>query len=284
MKGLYLSTFLVAVFFASPVFATAPSISFSPETIIQGDPVMVTIDGVPDISSIKKMTFDSKTVPVFLFNAKPTALLAIDLDKKVGTYPVVITFSDGQTATKNIEVTKRPIIEAPLGIPESLGGNTAASAKTLVTNLVNEKAIVTDLWTNPKKLWTEKFRFPLPTITVTDIYGYSRQTVGYSIAHKGTDFHAVEGTPVSAMNRGVVRLVRTLPSYGKTVVIDHGQGIMTLYLHLSKFKVSEGQLVQIGQVIGLSGQTGYAEGAHLHVSIKVAGISIDPMVFMGFFK
>jgi murein DD-endopeptidase MepM/ murein hydrolase activator NlpD len=86
------------------------------------------------------------------------------------------------------------------------------------------------------------------------------------------------------MNRGVVRLSKKLNTYGNTVVVDHGLGLMTMYMHLSKREVVEGQLVLRGQEIGKSGQTGYAEMPHLHVSIRIAGISIDPMKFMDFFK
>ncbi len=284
MNFVYRTLLLAALFGILPHSVFAAALTVTPASIIQGDPVMVQVEGVKDISLIKKATFEGKIVTVFPYLGKPTVMVPIDLDKKPSAYVFSVTLSSGEVLTKDIVVEKRPVVEAPLGIPESLGGNTTASAQKLVTNLVNEKTLVTNLWTNPKKLWTEKFRYPIVNPIITDTYGYSRQTVGYSIAHKGTDFRAKEGTQVYAMNRGVVRLVRTLPSYGKTIVIDHGQGIMTLYLHLSKFKVSEGELVQIGQVIGLSGATGYAEGAHLHLSIKVGNISIDPMVFLSFFK
>ena len=87
-----------------------------------------------------------------------------------------------------------------------------------------------------------------------------------------------------AMNRGVVRIARTGISYGKTIVVDHGLGLQTFYLHLSKIKVNVGELVLPGQIIGLSGQTGYTDAPHLHLSIRLNGVSIDPMKFMEFFK
>jgi murein DD-endopeptidase MepM/ murein hydrolase activator NlpD len=107
--------------------------------------------------------------------------------------------------------------------------------------------------------------------------------VGYSITHKGTDFRAVEGTPVLAMNRGVVRLVQEGRNYGKTVIIDHGLGLQTFYMHLSKINVKVGELVLSGQIIGLSGMTGYAEAAHLHTTVRIGEVSIDPVRFLGLF-
>ncbi len=121
---------------------------------------------------------------------------------------------------------------------------------------------------------------PVKNPIITDTYGYSRQTGAYSIAHKGTDFRAVEGTPVYAMNDGIVRLKKEFRDYGNTLVVDHGGGLQTLYLHLSKFVVNEGEWVSKGKLIAYSGSTGYTEGAHLHISVKIGTYSIDPMKFL----
>jgi len=71
-------------------------------------------------------------------------------------------------------------------------------------------------------------------------------------------------------------LARFLYFEGNCVVIDHGQGLLTLYFHLSAFKVKEGDTVKRGQQIGLSGGTGRATGPHLHVQVRWQGISLDP--------
>ena len=91
-----------------------------------------------------------------------------------------------------------------------------------------------------------------------------------SSPHLGLDFRVPTGTPVAAMNDGTVLLARPLYFEGNFVVIDHGQGLLTLYLHLSEFKVKEGDQVKRGQVIALSGGTGRATGPHLHVSGAMA--------------
>jgi murein DD-endopeptidase MepM/ murein hydrolase activator NlpD len=82
-----------------------------------------------------------------------------------------------------------------------------------------------------------------------------------------------------AINRGVVRIVHTYRDYGKTIVVDHGLGVMSFYMHLSKIYVAPGELVLPGEVIGKSGHTGYAEQPHLHLTIRIGGISIDPVKF-----
>jgi murein DD-endopeptidase MepM/ murein hydrolase activator NlpD len=78
------------------------------------------------------------------------------------------------------------------------------------------------------------------------------------------------------MNDGTVLLARPLYFEGNFVVIDHGQGLLTLYLHLSEFRVKEGEQIKRGQQVGLSGGTGRATGPHLHVAVRWQGTYLDP--------
>lgn len=261
--------------------AAAADISVLPAEIIQGDPVMITLG-----TAVKprEILFASKPVASFPYQGIYRAFVAIDLLKQPGTYELYVRFGDGTEATKHITIHPRPKKEAPLGIPPKLGGNTEAAANALVNAIRKESATLVNIKTGAKHFWTRPFIPPLDTIIVTDTYGYGRQTVNYTIPHKGTDFRARTGTPVKAMNRGVVRIARTYIVYGKTVVVDHGLGLQTLYMHLSKINVNVGELVTPGKIIGLSGSTGYAEAPHLHLSVKINGISIDPMQFLRFFN
>ena len=276
--------FLV-LFFIFPLlsFAAIPALAVFPDTVIQGEPIRVTVENVSGAAVVRKITFDGKAVAVLSYQGKLSAFIGIDLNKKPGSYKLVVTLADGNKLEKIILVGKREKVEAVLGIPEKLGGNTPSAAKKVVSVLERENQAIYAVKTSGKQLWTESFRFPLPNPIVTDSYGYSRQTVGQSINHKGTDFRAEDGTRVVAMNRGIVRLASTYQVHGKTVIVDHGLGLFTIYMHLSKIKVNEGELVKQGQLIGLSGKSGYAEGAHLHVSVWVDKVSVDPMKFMAFF-
>lgn len=284
MKRL-ISLLLISSILSVPSLASADRvISVSPEKVIQGDPVMIRIMGTASSSPVQAISFSGKKLKVFSYENIPTALVPIDLRAKAGTSTVRVVFVDGAVLTKDVVVLEREKKEAPFGIPASLGGNTATSAAKLVSTLVDESKLLLGLRTGTHAFWKEPFRFPVANPVVTDEYGYSRDTIGYSIPHKGTDFRAPVGTPVMAMNRGVVRLTKNFRNYGKTIVVDHGFGLMTFYMHLSKIRVNVGELVLPGQVIGLSGDTGYAEGAHLHLTVRINEVSIDPMVFMGFFK
>jgi murein DD-endopeptidase MepM/ murein hydrolase activator NlpD len=81
---------------------------------------------------------------------------------------------------------------------------------------------------------------------------------------------------VAALNRGTVLLARPLFFEGNCVVLDHGQGLLTLYLHLSEIRVKEGDHVERGEELGLSGATGRATGAHLHVAVRWQGVYLNP--------
>ncbi|HST12482.1 MAG TPA: M23 family metallopeptidase, partial [Terriglobales bacterium] len=98
--------------------------------------------------------------------------------------------------------------------------------------------------------------------------------------HQGLDYRVGPGTPVMAVNSGTVLLARPLYFEGNCVVIDHGQGLLSLYLHLSELKVKEGEHVDRGIEIGLSGATGRATGPHLHLAVRWQGVYVDPAVLL----
>ncbi len=260
------------------------SISIKPDQIIQGDPIMITINEVDDISKIKSLRLGNSELKPFLYNGIVYAMYGVDINKKPGSYIITTKLSNNSVITKEINIESRKRIEAPLDIPKKLGGNTASSQKKLIDTLAIENLSLLNLRTGTKSFWREAFRYPVSNPVVTDDYGYIRQTGSYTIAHKGTDFRAEEGTKVYSMNQGVVRVAKTYRNYGKTIVVDHGLGVMTFYMHLSKINVAVGNLVKLGQVIGLSGKTGYAESPHLHLTVRINDVSVDPVKFMELFK
>lgn len=260
-----------------------PKIKLIPEKVIQGEPVLIQIEGV-STTDIIAFSFGGKALKVFDYENKPSAFVGIDLNKKIGNYNISLNLKNGDSTSTTLVVLEREKYEEPLPIPESLGGNSPANQTKVVSALSTENALLASLSTGAKAFWGEKFIYPIKDPVITDTYGYSRGTGNYTITHKGVDFRAKEGTEIYAMNRGVVRLAKEMTVYGNTVVIDHGFGLMTYYMHLSKLLVNEGQLVLPGQIIGLSGATGFSTGPHLHISVKIDGISIDPIKFLEIFK
>ena len=125
-------------------------------------------------------------------------------------------------------------------------------------------------------LWSGDFRAPVHA-PPTDSFG-TRRTFNGQLAsvHKGMDFRAAPGTVVHAGNSGVVVLARRLYYEGNCVVIDHGLGLFTISMHLSRIDVREGQHVTTGERIGLSGATGRVTGPHLHWAVRWQNAYLDP--------
>ena len=98
--------------------------------------------------------------------------------------------------------------------------------------------------------------------------------------HSGMDIGVDYYTPIKAANRGTITYAGWMNGYGNTVMIDHGEGLVTLYAHCSSIKCNEGQFVHQGDVVALSGATGWATGPHLHFEIRVHGDVVDPLIYL----
>ncbi len=286
MKYFYASfSITIAILFFIPAFSinateALPVLHITPENISEGDPIMITISGTSalPVKSAPSLYF-------FRYKNIPTALYGVDLRQKTGTTTVVVTFKNGLQASSSFFVAPRVQPEEFLPVPESLGGNSAANQTKVVSELEKDNASIALAYSRKDKaLWTNIFSYPiLAPVIVTDPYGFSRNSGEYVIAHKGVDFHAPPGTKVYAINRGVIRVAKNYITYGNTIIVDHGLGLLSIYMHLSKISVNVGELVQKGQLVGLSGETGYSEGPHLHLSVRINGTSIDPMAFFSLF-
>jgi murein DD-endopeptidase MepM/ murein hydrolase activator NlpD len=127
------------------------------------------------------------------------------------------------------------------------------------------------------RLWHEPFQLPRAT-RITSAFGAARVYNGeVRSRHLGTDFAGAVGTPVLAAGRGVVALVANFYLAGRAVYIDHGQGLVTAYFHLSRANVTEGDTVTSGQRIGAVGRSGRVTGPHLHWVARFGKIAVDPM-------
>ncbi|MEO7964781.1 MAG: M23 family metallopeptidase [Gemmatimonadaceae bacterium] len=133
------------------------------------------------------------------------------------------------------------------------------------------------------RMWTRPFVAPRAS-RITSRFGGGREFNGaVTSRHMGTDFTGVRGAEIRATNRGIVRLVDAFFLGGNVVYIDHGEGLVTAYLHQTKQLVSEGDTVERGQVIGRVGSTGRVTGPHLHFIVRYGGISVDPQAFLSSF-
>jgi murein DD-endopeptidase MepM/ murein hydrolase activator NlpD len=129
------------------------------------------------------------------------------------------------------------------------------------------------------RLWTDVVK-PRDT-RITSAFGSGREFNGtVQSRHTGTDFAGAVGTPVRAAARGVVALVDTFYLAGRVIYMDHGEGLVSAYFHLSRADVAAGDTVDAGQVIGRVGATGRVTGPHLHWVVRYGAISVDPLSFL----
>ncbi len=125
------------------------------------------------------------------------------------------------------------------------------------------------------------FAFSIPGAPITSPFGPRVHPIFGDIRmHTGVDFGAASGTPIHAAGDGTVVFSGVQTGYGNTIVIDHGNGLATLYAHQSVLFAQNGQSVKTGDIIGLVGMTGYATGPHLHFEVRVNGTPVDPMSFL----
>lgn len=123
-----------------------------------------------------------------------------------------------------------------------------------------------------KEIKTEKsIRLPVENFRITQ---------NYHVFHPGMDFAGVMGSPVYTIGEGIVEsVVNDKWAFGKHIIIDHGNGMKSLYAHLSKIEVKEGEKVTKDSIIGLLGSTGWSTGPHLHFQIWENGKLVNPRVF-----
>jgi murein DD-endopeptidase MepM/ murein hydrolase activator NlpD len=209
------------------------------------------------------------------------ALAGVSFATGPGKYPLELTGESAKTrsplrftGTFTVFRASYPKIKVPLAVEKKFT-EPSPEQQTQIAESVKVKEDYLSRVT-PDREWNGNFAAPVDAPT-SDVYGSQRIFNGMAQReHQGLDYRVPTGTPVAAMNDGTILLARFLYFEGNCVVIDHGQGLLTLYFHLSELKVKEGDPVKRGQVIGLSGATGRATGPHLHAAVRWQGTYLDP--------
>jgi murein DD-endopeptidase MepM/ murein hydrolase activator NlpD len=276
-------TIFIMLLFFIPVLSSAsepinsPQIEISPPDIKQGDVFSVKINGT-DINADPKALFNGRD----LLFAKCgdgcfAAIGAAPLDAKPGSYRIEIVA--GEQRFKTELVIKQARLETiKLTLPEGKVILSPEDAKRAEQEAERLKTI----WEiRTERLWDGGFIMPLDNELSTP-FGVKRIINNKKVSiHWGLDIRGKEGEPVKASNKGKAVLVEELFFGGKTVVIDHGLGVYTIYMHMSAFNIKAGDAVSKGDIIGLVGSTGRSSGPHLHFGIKVQNISANPASIVG---
>jgi murein DD-endopeptidase MepM/ murein hydrolase activator NlpD len=212
-------------------------------------------------------------------NGTYEGLIGIDLSTKPGTYEIKVIATDASGRDYSspflLKVVKGVFRTQKLSLPPSM---VDLDAKTLqrVNNEANRlKALFQT--SRDERLWKGAFIPPLEG-KLSSTFGLERIINGQRrSSHTGVDLESEAGTPVLASNAGRVVLVDDLFFSGKSVILDHGWGLFSMYFHLSEGQVEEGDRVETGEVLGRVGSTGRSTGPHLHWAIRMNGARVDPL-------
>ena len=283
----YTAFILLILLTAFPALATtAWTVTAQPTSLVNGAPVLFKVHASSKLDSLAgtwlghqlTFTYDASTKTWFV-------LAGVSFETKPGKYTLELTGTHAATNTP-VKLT-RAFLVAAAHYPKTYV-NLEVEKKFTAPNPEQQAQIAESVKVKQDYLnrvtagrqWDGNFAAPADAPT-SDVFGSQRIFNGVAQReHQGLDFRVPTGTPVAAMNSGTVLLARFLYFEGNCVVIDHGQGLLTLYFHLSEFKVKEGDTVKRGQIVGLSGGTGRATGPHLHAQVRWQGVSLDPARLM----
>jgi murein DD-endopeptidase MepM/ murein hydrolase activator NlpD len=209
-------------------------------------------------------------------------LVGIDLNARPGNHQIqILGFRNGTRVfqtTHQLEVLPKEFPVRRITVKEKY----ATPPQSELERIRRESKKVSSIFakTTPERLWQGTFLRPVPGKANSSFGKRSIVNGKPRSPHSGTDFRAGEGTPVKAPNSGRVVLVQDLFFAGNTVILNHGLGLYSYFAHLSKFDVSEGDLVEKGDVVGEVGSTGRVTGPHLHWTLRLAGARVDPLSLM----
>jgi murein DD-endopeptidase MepM/ murein hydrolase activator NlpD len=277
----YLLLVILLTFLLSPVDAftlSVPEITVTPSTIGQGDVALVTVRGKrvrPQMIWMGKKI----TVGYSSNNEQWAGFIGADLTTEPGRYTLQVNYTaNADPDFIAITVSSKDHGIRRITVPKEM----VELDRDILQRVLREISTVKQVFMTSSEdpLWWGRWTRPLPG-TVVSPFG-CRNIINdmERSPHSGVDLKAAAGTPVKAANKGIVALVAEHFFSGKSIIIDHGGGIFSMYFHLSHISVRVGELVEKGHSIGLSGCSGRVTGPHLHFGIRLNGRRINPLTLI----
>lgn len=279
--GFIFSLTTLLVVSSAQLDAQRARLAISPARPLPGSLVTLTLSNLGARDSVVAITGTMAGEPLhFAWNGGRSAIGAVPVDSvNAVEATVVVTRASGKAESLHVSVTPPPLpppkeqlqVDARFGRPLD-----SATAARVAREGELALAVGRRSHDSPPR-WRSPFLRPRES-AVSSGFGTGRMFNGQVTSrHLGVDFRGAAGTPIRAANRGVVVLVDTFFLGGRVVYLDHGGGVTTGYLHLSKALVTVGDTVARGQRIGLVGATGRVTGPHLHWTARYGGITVNPL-------
>jgi murein DD-endopeptidase MepM/ murein hydrolase activator NlpD len=263
----------------------AATLNITPPDPVQGNSFKVVLRTDAAVQEAR-VIFNKTAVPLYLHSPhKYLAILGTAYNWPAGAYPLTVTYrQNGATVTKSASVTLRAgkfdIDTLIISDEKQNEGATDFAA------LAEENKILGAAFRAQKKgsYMDGVLVSPLGRVTasITSPYGaqrYYKNKAGQQISewsHRGVDYGVRRGTPVYAAQNGVISVAASMQVHGGTIVIDHGQGVMSIYNHLDELLVQKNQYVTKNALIAYSGNTGLTTGPHLHYGLSVHDVRVNP--------
>jgi len=268
----------------SPIFSQSPAqgiknVFWQPNDLQQGSVAFITVELERAPRRVtgkwigKDLAFFKSDNPKVWY-----ALAGADLETPPGTHDLTLTavMVGGRVirSLKKVDIGAANFRSGAVDVPENFVEPDAASKKQIAADEVLKNRAFSHFIAAPQ--WSGDFVTPVKA-KPTESFGMTRIfNEELTSTHRGTDFPVNEGAPVVVSNSGTVVLAKELFYEGNCVIVDHGLGLMSLYMHFSRIDVKPGQRVAKGERLGLSGATGRVTGPHLHWAIRWQGAMLDP--------
>lgn len=261
------------------------SLTVTPTAVYQGNSFKVAVSTNIGLDG-GEVQFLKKSYPLYkIATHNYETLLGVSYQINPGSYPLRVRILRNQKQIRSVERTVTVNYTKFRKAVLTISPETEAKGATdfAVLNLENSKLGKVLKVQRSQRFWWGKFLRPLKIASrVSSPYGAQRlykNLKGKIISewtHRGVDYGVPVGTAVRAANSGVIVMAQMLQVHGGTIVIDHGQGIHSIYNHLGKILVKKGDWVSKGKIIAYSGNTGLTTGAHLHYGLSVNNTRVNP--------
>ncbi len=253
--------------------------------ILQGEILEVKLTA-PDLSAVEGRLGNERIHFYRSQGGRFTALVGVDLEANPGVVKLLVkgtTHSGARRETQMpVKIKAKPFKTESISVAQELDQFGAEVLERIRRE--QEQLARVFMISSPQRLWAGPFLTPVSK-EVTSPFGYRRVVNGTPRApHTGVDLKAAMGTEVIAANHGRVVLLGDFFFSGKSVVLDHGGGLYTLYYHLSEFKAEDGMEARKGDSVALSGMTGRVTGPHLHWGIRINDHKVDPLSLLRLFE
>jgi Peptidase family M23 len=258
-------------------------VTWHPPAVRPGEVSIVIVHGVADPTTLEGVV-GGRPLAFFPYADGMAAVTGVDLETPPGRHQwrvAVGTLYGAPRLLKGaITVKAREFVVQRLTLPPALVDLDTETTRRVETEADRLRTLYRTV--TPERMWRGRFIAPVPAAGPGEGFGARRIINGKPRApHSGLDYAAEPGTPVVAANGGRVALVADFFFPGRLVVLDHGLGLYTLYFHLQRALVTEGEGVDRGQPIGEVGATGRATGPHLHFGVQLGAARVDPAALLG---